>query len=109
MIFPHTVTLIPSIKTESPLGGLGFAWPGPGTSYRAFVQTRSESRAEILSTAGASEMTVIYVYGDCLAKPLDRITFGSTTYEITGVIPARSIMGVHHTKIMTQQLEQTGR
>ena len=54
-------------------------------------------------------MAVIYVYGDCPAKPLDRITCGSTTFEITGVIPARSIMGVHHTKIMTQQLEQTAR
>ena len=109
MIFPHTVTLISAVKTESSLGGLGYTWPGPGVAYRAFVQTRSESRAEILNTGGSREMTVIYVMGECPAKQLDRIIYDGLTYEVTGVIPARSLSGVHHTKIMTQQLEQVGR
>jgi len=109
MIFPHTVNLLSAVKTESPLGGLGYTWPGPPVAYRAFVQTRTETRADILSTAGSREMTVIYIQGQCPAKQLDRITFSGTTFEVTGIIPARSPVGTHHTKIMTQQLEQTGR
>jgi hypothetical protein len=109
MIFPHTVKLIRAMPTESDLGGLGYSWPGPGSSYAAFVQTRTESRAEILETAGAREMTVIYVQGVCPAKPLDRIVFEGVTYEITGSVPARSLAGVHHTKLMAQTLELTER
>ena len=109
MIFPHTINLISAVQTSSNLGGIGYMWPGPSVAYSAFVQTRTETRAEILNTAGSREMTVIYVQGICPAKQLDRIEYGGQTYEVTGVIPARSPSGTHHTKIMTQQLEQTGR
>jgi hypothetical protein len=109
MIFPHTITLISAVPTESALGGLGYAWPGPGTAYTAFVQSRTETRAEVLETAGTREMTVIYVQGSCPAKQLDRIEYGGKTYEVTGAIFARSLTDTHHTKIMTMQLDQTGR
>jgi hypothetical protein len=109
MIFPHTVTLLPAVETQSPLGGLQYDYPGPGTSYSAFVQTRTETRAEVLNTAGSREATVIYILGTCQAKELDRILYAGKTYEVMGVIPARSLTDTHHTKIMTLQLDQTTR
>jgi hypothetical protein len=109
MIFPHTVTLLPAVETQSPLGGLQYDYPGPGTSYSAFVQTRTETRAEVLNTAGSREATVIYILGTCPAKELDRILYAGKTYEVMGVIPARSLTDTHHTKIMTLQLDQTTR
>jgi hypothetical protein len=109
MIFPHTVTLLPAVETQSPLGGLQYDYSGPGTSYSAFVQTRTETRAEVLNTAGSREATVIYVLGTCPAKELDRMLYAGKTYEVMGVIPARSLTDTHHTKIMTLQLDQTTR
>jgi 3-deoxy-D-arabino-heptulosonate 7-phosphate (DAHP) synthase len=109
MIFPHIVNLISAVETQSALGGLKYTYTTSGTSYAAFVQTRTETRAEVLNTAGSREATVIYIRGSCPAKELDRVEYASKTYEVTGVVPARSMTDTHHTKLLTLQLDQTTR
>lgn len=106
MIFRHTITLYPVTLNQSEIGGItpGFA---AGMNYSAFVQVRSESLDIINQTGSARTMATIYVQGICPAKPLDRITFDGKTYEVTGAIPQRSPTSIHHTKIMTLELDQT--
>ena len=91
----------------SEIGGItqGFA---AGTNYSAFVQVRSESLDIINQTGSARTMATIYVQGICPAKPLDRIVFDGTTYEVNAAMPQRLPSGVHHTKIMAVELDQTG-
>jgi hypothetical protein len=108
VIFRHIVTLYPLTMSESSLGGIQKAYAATGANFAAFVQHRTESRDIINDTAGARSMTVIYVQGNCPAKPLDRMTFDGKTYEVTGAVYARSPQLIHHTKIMTVELDQTG-
>lgn len=106
MIFRHTITLYPVTLGQSEIGGINQAI-GTGTTYSAFVQVRSESIAVINQTGSARTMAVIYVRGECPAKPLDRITFSGKTYEVTGAISQRSPSEIDHTKIMAMELDQT--
>lgn len=108
MIAPHTITLYPIVLGQSELSGISKLVSPNGTNYQAFVQIRTESRDIINDTAGVRTMAVIYVNGSCPAKPLDRITFDGKTYEVNAAMPQRSPTGVHHTKIMAVELDQTG-
>lgn len=106
MIFRHTITLYPVTLGQSEIGGINQAI-GTGANYSAFVQVRSESLDVINQTGSARTMAVIYVRGNCPAKPLDRITYAGKTYEVTGAIPQRSPSEIDHTKIMALELDQT--
>jgi hypothetical protein len=109
MIFPHSITLFSTTLEQSPNGGLKPNVGTNGTSYSAFVQVKSDMVDIINQTAGARTGATIYVRGDCPAKQLDRITFGTKTYEVMGAMPQRSPREIHHTKIMALELDQTTR
>ena len=109
MIFPHTVTLYATTLVSSPNGAVKPETSTNGTNYSAFVQVRTDMIDIINQTAGARTGATIYVRGDCPAKQLDRVTFGTKTYEVMGAMPQRSLREVHHTKILAIELDQTTR
>lgn len=106
MTFPHSIELLPKSAVTSNFSGFGYSYPTTGTSYRAYVQDRSESLQVINNTGGISSGTVIYADPACPAQPLDRFNFDSRQYEITGVMQMRTPRGVNHLKIMAVELSQ---
>lgn len=106
MNLPHSITLLPKSAITSNISGFGYSYPATGTAYRAYVQHRSESLAQINNTGGFSSGITIYAEPACPATNLDRFTFDGATYEITGVMPQRTPRGTHHIKIMAVELSQ---
>ena len=104
MRFPHTIELLPKSAVTSNLAAFGYSYPATGTSYRAFVQYRSASLAEINSSANNNISIVTYAEPSCPAVELDRFNYDGKVYEITGVMPQRSPNGVDHLKIMCIEL-----
>lgn len=104
MIFKHSVTLVPVTFGQSSIGAITQTY-ATGSTYSAFVQTRSESPGEINFTAGVRTGIVVYVLGECPAKPIDRLTYDGTTYEVRGAMPIRTPDGTHHVKITAVELD----
>lgn len=106
MIFPHTITLLKKIVTESTYSGISISYPATGTDYRAYMQPRAGGTSEINMTAGVRDAWVCYAEPGCPIEVLDHFVFESETYEVTDKGLQYSPRGPHHVKLTAVKVSQ---